>query len=133
MTQLAYGFGKTLQHASFDQAVAAVTEALKGEGFGVLAQIDVQATLKAKLGTDVGRYLILGACNPGLARQAIAAEPQIGLLLPCNVLVRELSDGGVEVSIADPQALFSLVGNPQARGLADEVKVKLERVLQALG
>jgi uncharacterized protein (DUF302 family) len=126
-----YGFGKTLS-LSFDAAVQKVTEELAREGFGVLTVIDVQATLKAKLGVDMPPYRILGACNPVLASQAIEAEPEIGLLLPCNVLVREDAAGQVHVSFMDPGAVLGLVKDPQIEPLAGQVKHKLETVLATL-
>jgi uncharacterized protein (DUF302 family) len=103
MGTLRYGFERRLADSTFDQAVEKVTAALKSEGFGVLTEIDVKATLRKKLDVDFRRYVILGACNPNLAHRALAAEPQIGLLLPCNVVVQEAPEGGVVVSIADPR------------------------------
>ena len=126
-----FGFGKTVE-LGFDSAVQKVTEELAKEGFGVLTVIDVQATLKAKLNLDMRPYRILGACNPVLASQAIEAEPEIGLLLPCNVLVREAKDGRVHVSFMDPGAVLGLVDDTRVDPLAAQVKGKLETVLQAL-
>jgi uncharacterized protein (DUF302 family) len=126
-----FGFGKTVNHG-FDAALQKVTEALAKEGFGILTVIDVQATLKTKLGVDMPPYRILGACNPVLANQAIKAVPEIGLLLPCNVLVREDEDGLVHVSFMDPGAVLGLVGDPHIDPLAGQVKHKLEAVLAAL-
>jgi len=126
-----YGFGKTVNMA-FEQAVDTVTEALKAEGFGVLTDIDVQATLKKKLGEDMRPYRILGACNPPLAHQALVAEPPIGLLLPCNVVVREADNGTVHVECMDPNAVLNLVGNPAVHQLATNVRERLDRVLTAL-
>ena len=102
------------------------------EGFGVLSDIDVAGKIKAKLNKDMPPYRILGACNPALAYQAVSAEPEIGLLLPCNVLVREDEDGTVHVSFMDPKAVLSLVDNPGVEPLAGEVKTRLERVLAAV-
>ena len=126
-----FGFGKPVD-LGFDEAVETVTEELAKEGFGVLTEIDVQATLKKKLGEDMRPYRILGACNPPLAHQAVTAVPEIGLLLPCNVLVREDDEGKVHVSFMDPGSVLGLVDNPDVEPLADQVKEKLERVLAAL-
>lgn len=126
-----YGFGKKVD-MDFDAAIAKVTEDLQTEGFGVLSDIDVAAKLKEKLGEDIPRYRILGACNPVLAHKAISAVPDIGLLLPCNVLVREDADGAVFVSFMDPKSVMALVDNPGVEPLAVEVKARLERVLDLL-
>ncbi len=126
-----YGFTVTL-NGNFDDAVAKVTEALKGEGFGVLTEIDVQATLKAKLGVEKLPYKILGACNPQLANQAIDAEPDIGLLLPCNVVVREADNGSIVVGFMDPASVLGLVGRDELKALGSEVRARLERVRDAL-
>lgn len=126
-----FGFGKKVD-LDFDAAIAKVTEDLHTEGFGVLSDIDVAAKLKEKLGEDIPRYRILGACNPVLAHKAISAVPDIGLLLPCNVLVREDEDGGVNVSFMDPISVMALVDNPGVAPLAAEVRARLERVLELL-
>jgi uncharacterized protein (DUF302 family) len=126
-----FGFGKKVD-MEFDAAIDKVTADLQAEGFGVMSDIDVAAKMKEKLGEDMPRYRILGACNPALAFHAINAVPDIGLLLPCNVLVREDDDGAVFVSFMDPQSVLSLVGDPRVEPLAGEVKARLERVLAAL-
>jgi uncharacterized protein (DUF302 family) len=126
-----FGFGKQVDYA-FDEAIAKVTTELANEGFGVLSDIDVAATMKKKLGKELPPYRILGACNPTLAHQAITAVPDIGLLLPCNVLVREDSAGDVEVSFMDPASVLGLVDRADIVPLAENVRAKLERVLAAL-
>jgi len=115
----------------FAQAIERVTAALKDQGFGVLTEIDVQATLKQKLGADFRKYSILGACNPPLAHQALTTELEIGLLLPCNVIVYE-DHGGSVVSIADPVAMLQLADNPSLEGVANEARARLQRVIAAL-
>ncbi len=129
--QTGFGFGKKVD-MDFDAAIEKVTADLQTEGFGVMSDIDVAAKMKEKLGEDMPRYRILGACNPALAFQAINAVPDIGLLLPCNVLVREDDDGVVFVSFMDPQSVLSLVDHPGVEPLAGEVKARLERVLAAI-
>jgi uncharacterized protein (DUF302 family) len=116
----------------YEQALAAVTEALKGEGFGVLTEIDVAATLKKKLDVDFPKYKILGACNPPLALKALTAENQVGVLLPCNVVVQEHRDGRVEVSAMDPVGAMQMIGNKELDAIAADVRARLERVLAKL-
>ena len=127
----AYGFGTRLS-VPFDQAVEKATTALKHEGFGVLTEIDVKATLKKKLDVDFRRYVILGACNPPFAYKALSTELEIGLLLPCNVVVYETEEGGSVVSAQNPMAAFGLVDNPALQDVANRVTEKLQRVVTSL-
>ena len=125
-----YSFGKTVS-GGFEQTIERVTQALAKEGFGVLSDIDVAGTLKKKLGLDMPPYRILGACNPQFAHRALEAEPQIGALLPCNVVVRQ-QGGKTIVDIMDPLAVMELVGKPEVEKIATEVRGRLDRVLGAL-
>lgn len=126
-----YGFGVDMPVA-YDQAIPLVVEALKAEGFGVLTEIDVKATMKKKLDVDVQPYVILGACNPKLAYQGLQAEPELGLLLPCNVIVYDSGDGSSRVSIVDPLQMLGVVENPALQPVADEANSRLRRVATAL-
>jgi uncharacterized protein (DUF302 family) len=126
-----YYFGKTVD-LPFEDAVARVTEELKKEGFGVLTEIDVQATLKKKIGMNFRRYTILGACNPPFAYQALKVEHNIGLMLPCNVIVQEAGDGKSEVAAIDPLVAMSRVENSGLEPIATEIAAKLQRVIDCL-
>jgi uncharacterized protein (DUF302 family) len=128
-----YGFTTTLTGSTFDQALARTIAALKAEGFGVLSDIDVQHAMKEKLDVDMPSYRILGACNPPLAHQALQAVPDIGLLLPCNVVVREEAPGRVVVGFLDPQIMVNLVGKPEVQNVADAAGQRLRRVCESLG
>ncbi len=132
MAGLRYGFEKRLVGTTFEQAIQKTTSALKEEGFGVLTEIDVRDTLKKKLNVDFRPYVILGACNPSLAHRSLQAEGQIGLLLPCNVVVQEIAEGEVVVSIADPEAMFEVVRNPALAPIADEARARLQRAMGSL-
>ena len=127
-----YSLTANLPGVPYDEAVARSRAALGDEGFGVLTEIDVQATLLKKLGAATRPYIILGACNPALAHRALQAEPVIGVLLPCNVVVAADDDGGSVVSAVDPVAMFEVVGRPDIAPLALEVRERLERVLRAV-
>ncbi len=117
---------------SYEEAEGRIREALSKEGFGILTEIDVKATLKKKLDKDFRRYIILGACNPPYAYRALTMEPEIGVFMPCNVLVYENEDGTTTLSAMDPVAAMEVVGNPELTGLAREIKEKIERALNSL-
>lgn len=126
-----YGIHVNL-NCSMEEAEKRATEALKNEGFGVLTEIDVKATLKKKIDVDRKPYKILGACNPKLANEALQMEPDLGLLLPCNVMLREEDDGSITVGIVDPAAMFSVVKRPEMEHLAKDVRIRFERIMNAI-
>ncbi len=128
---MSYYFTKTLD-VSFDEAIARVTEELKKEGFGILTDIDVKETLKKKMNVDFKKYRILGACNPPFAYKSLQAEDKVGLMLPCNVVVQEISDGKIEVAAIDPIASMQAIENPKLRDVAEQVQVKLKKVIDNL-
>ncbi len=132
MSDPTYGLTKHLPDTDYEAAVQHVTGALQAEGFGVLTEIDVKATMKKKLDVDFRRYVILGACNPPLAHRALTAELYIGLLLPCNVIVMEEDDGSSTVSLVNPSEMFKVVENADMAELAAEVDTKLRRVLEGI-
>ena len=127
-----YYFKKELDNISFEQAIEKTTEALKKEGFGVLTEIDIKATLKKKLDVDFRNYKILGACNPGFAYKALLAEDNIGTMLPCNVIVQEKNTGSIEVSAVDPAASMQAFENDSLNVIAGEVRDKLRRMIESL-
>jgi uncharacterized protein (DUF302 family) len=129
---MSYHFSAVIKDINFDEAIDKVTAALKVEGFGVLTEIDIKATMKAKLDVDYRPYKILGACNPGFAHKALQAEARIGTMLPCNVIVRQLEDDSIEVSAVDPIASMQGVGNESLGGIATEVQGKLKAVIDSL-
>lgn len=131
MTETTYGLSVTVE-LPYADAIEQTKQALAREGFGVLTEIDVRATLKSKIGVDFEPYIILGACNPGLAHQALTAEQEIGLLLPCNVVVRAINDDRSAVSAMDPQAALGLVDNAAVASVATEARERLKRALLSL-
>ncbi len=128
---MAYYFSRTLE-GGFDEVVVCTREALKQEGFGVITEIDVQATLKTKIDVDFRPYLILGACNPVMAHEALQIEDKVGTMLPCNVVVQERSDGRIEVAAIDPVVSMQAIGNPALSQKAAEVATKLRAALERI-
>lgn len=126
---MSYYFNKTV-NLSFDSALTKVTEELEKEGFGILTEIDVKATIKKKLNEDFRNYRILGACNPPFAHKALLAEDKIGTMLPCNVIVQELGEGRVEIAAVDPVASMQAISNPELGEIADEIRAKLKSVVE---
>lgn len=129
---MSYYHAKTLVGLSFEEAVEKTKAALKTQGFGVLSEIDIQGTLKEKIGVDFRKYRILGACNPGFAHKALSAEDKIGVFLPCNVIVQELDNGDIEVAAVDPVASMVSVKNPALEGIAAEVQSKIATAVAAI-
>jgi uncharacterized protein (DUF302 family) len=127
-----YYFSKSLVNITFDEAIQKVTESLKEEGFGILTEIDIKATLKKKLDVDFYNYKILGACNPPFAYKALLAEDKIGTMLPCNVIVQEKEAGKVEVSAVDPAASMRAIENDELVDIANEIRARLQKVIKAL-
>ena len=127
-----YYYSKQLKNVSFDEAIDKVTEALKLEGFGVLTEIDVKATFKKQLDVDFRPYKLLGACNPPYAHKALSVEDKIGIMLPCNVIIQETSDGIIEVAAVDPVASMMAIENPVLMGIASEIQQKLMTVIEKL-
>ena len=126
-----YFFSKTIS-GSFDNAIQKVTESLKAEGFGILTEIDIKATLKKKLDVDFYNYKILGACNPHFAYQALVAEDKIGTMLPCNIIIQEKVTGQVEISAVDPVASMLAIENKELADIATEIRVRLQKVIKEL-
>lgn len=128
---MSYTIDRTIPEATLAEVDTRTREALKAQGFGVLTEIDVQATMKKKLDEDMPGYLILGACNPKMAHAAIGLEPKVGAMLPCNVILRQVG-ADVEVSAVDPQASMSAIDNPELLGVAEEVRAMLEKAIEAI-
>jgi uncharacterized protein (DUF302 family) len=128
---MSYYYSTTLKNVSFDQAIEKVTESLKKEGFGILTEIDIKATMKKKLDKDLPPYTILGACNPAFAYQALQVEDKIGAMLPCNVIVKQAKDG-IEVAAVDPVASMQSIKNESLMDIADEIQAKLRSVISDL-
>lgn len=129
---MSYYFEKTIKNLTFEEAEQQITEKLKDEGFGILTEIDVQNTLKSKLDVDFRKYKILGACNPPFSHKALTAEPNIGLMLPCNVVVQEKEDKTVNVTVVDPVASMQAVNNDELKEVAKTIKEKLQKALANL-
>lgn len=129
---MSYYINKTLKNISFEEGIARITESLKNEGFGILTEIDLKATLKKKLDVDFYNYKILGACNPPFAYEALQAEDKIGTMLPCNVIVQEKKPGEIEISAVDPMASMQAIENEDLGNLAKEVKNRLKKCISAL-
>ncbi|MDQ0478237.1 MULTISPECIES: DUF302 domain-containing protein [Chryseobacterium] len=127
-----YYFSKSLVNITFDEAIQKVTESLKEEGFGILTEIDIKATLKNKLDVDFYNYKILGACNPPYAYKALLEEDKIGAMLPCNVIVQERETGHIEVSAVNPNASMQAVENKDLQSISNEISAKLQKVIKAL-
>ncbi|MHB1109773.1 MAG: DUF302 domain-containing protein [Devosia sp.] len=127
-----YTFNKTLDGVSFEEAVARAKDALTVEGFGILTEIDVKKTMKAKLDAEIGGYLILGACNPKMAYRAIELEPRVGAMLPCNVIVRALANGAIEISAINPVASMQAISNAALHAVAGEVATRLQSAIDAI-
>lgn len=127
---MSYYFSTKMKHTSYEDAISLVTEELKKEGFGVLTQIDMKDTLKKKIDADIRPYIILGACNPQFAHQGLQVEPKLGAFLPCNVVVEELEDGQVEVSMVDPVAMVSPIKNEELHKFALEIRERVERIIE---
>ena len=131
MINVDFGFTRNLKNTTLEQARERITTALQKEGFGILTEIDVKATLKKKIDVDFRPYVILGACNPAIAHQALTLEPGIGLLLPCNVVVAEDDEGGAVISVIKPEAMFSLVDRDDRKPLVEQVTLELTSALEA--
>jgi len=129
---MSYYINKTLKNISFEEGIARITESLKNEGFGILTEIDLKATLKKKLDVDFYNYKILGACNPPFAYEALQSEDKIGTMLPCNVIVQEKKPGEIEISAVDPMASMQAIENENLGNLAKKVKIRLENFIKAL-
>ena len=128
---MSYYFAKTLT-ASFDDAVQRTVEALKSEGFGIITEFDVKATLKKKIDVEFRNYLILGACNPALAREALEIEDKVGMMLPCNVVLQDMGGGRTEVAAIDPVASMQAIDNPRLKEAATHLQAKLRKVIESL-